>query len=499
MGRKPNIVIIMTDQQQARLCAREGYPLDTTPFLDTLARQGAWFNRAYTANPTCAPARVSMFTGRFPSATRVRSNHNILDATYTQDLCDVLRAQGYTTALCGKNHSHLAKGRSLDYVSHYSHDGGQGEHRTADEKACDAWLKELHHAVSLEPTPFSIECQPPYRVVRDAMDWVDRVQGQPFFLWLSFAEPHNPFQVPEPYWSMFPPADLPPKLAGPESLATRGYAWRKNYELWRGRNPNYDDQLARQPSNYLGMLRLIDDQVKRFVEYLDEAGLRENTMLVFVSDHGDFCGEYGLMRKGPGLPELLLRIPLLFNGPGIVAGADPRPEHVSIVDIMPTLCELVEAELPDGVQGRSLLPLLCGEDVPAAEFASVYAEQGFGGKQVTDEDNIDPEDEGAYNNGCNYDCLNSWTQSGTTRMVRKNDWKLTFDAEGRGLLHNVAEDPAELSNCYADPALAGVRDEMHRELLIWLHRTQDPLPQPRRRYHFKRREHNYYTSSTGES
>ncbi|MBT3379036.1 MAG: sulfatase-like hydrolase/transferase [Lentisphaerae bacterium] len=495
MASKPNIVIIMTDQQQARLCAREGYPLDTTPFLDSLACGGAWFNRAYTANPTCAPARVSMFTGRFPSATRVRSNHNLRDVTYTEDLCDVLRGKGYTTALCGKNHSHLNQDNGLDYIRGYSHDGGHGEGRTEDEKACDAWLKELHHGVSLEATPFPVECQPPVRVVRDAINWIDTVNDQPFFLWMSFAEPHNPFQVPEPYYSMFPPEDLPPKLAGPESLAARGYKWRKNHELWRNRYPNYDAQLARQPSNYLGMLRLIDDQVKRFVEYLDKSGQRENTMLVFVSDHGDFCGEYGLIRKGPEMPEMLMRIPLLFNGPGICDGAAPRLEHVSIVDIMPTLCELAGADLPDGVQGRSLLPLLRGEAVPTTEFASVYGEQGFGGQNVTDEDGIDPEDEGAYNNGCNYDCLNTWTQSGSMRMVRKDYWKLIFDIDGRGQLFNVEDDPAELDDHYDDPACSAIRDDLHRELLTWMHRAQDPLPHPRNRYRFKRFPHNYQSGA----
>ncbi|NOX97493.1 MAG: sulfatase-like hydrolase/transferase, partial [Nitrospirae bacterium] len=107
MRDRPNIVIIMTDQQRADLSAREGYPLDTTPFLDSLARTGTDFNRAYTCMPVCAPARVSMFTGRYPSATRVRTNHNLEDVTYSQDLIDVLKKQGYKVGLSGKNHSHL--------------------------------------------------------------------------------------------------------------------------------------------------------------------------------------------------------------------------------------------------------------------------------------------------------------------------------------------------------------------------------------------------------
>ena len=104
---KPNIVVIMTDQQRADVSRREGFGLDTTPFLDSLAKKGTWFDRAYTTMPACLPARVSMLTGRYPSATHARTNHNGNDAFYQSDLYDILRDNGYQTALCGKNHSHI--------------------------------------------------------------------------------------------------------------------------------------------------------------------------------------------------------------------------------------------------------------------------------------------------------------------------------------------------------------------------------------------------------
>ena len=137
----PNIVIIMTDQHRADVCRREGFALDTTPFMDALAARGAWFNRAYTCSPTCGPARVSMLTGRFPSATRVRTNHNVPDATYTRDIVDVLRGLGYATAMCGKNHSHLTADR-VDHWFPLSHAGGRGqEGRTQQEEAFPSILK----------------------------------------------------------------------------------------------------------------------------------------------------------------------------------------------------------------------------------------------------------------------------------------------------------------------------------------------------------------------
>jgi len=488
----PNIVLVMTDQQRADVSAREGFPLDTTPLLDSLARGGVWFDRAYTTSPTCAPARVSTLTGRYPGATRVRTNHNIPDATYTQDLVDVLRAQGYATAMVGKNHSHLTPER-VDHWFPLGHGGGSGEGRTPEEKAFDQYLRELNHRVAVDPAPFPVECQGPYRAVTDAQKWSRSLDGKPFFLWLTFAEPHNPYQVPEPYYSMFPLESLPPVRASKEALEAKGFKWQWTYRLGKHVYPDYDELVPRARANYFGMLRLIDDQVRRFVEFLDAEGLRENTLLIFVSDHGDFVGEYGLLRKGPEMPEALMRVPLLFNGPGVQAGGEPHPAHVSIADILPTLCEALAVPLPDGVQGRSLWPLLTGGDYPAEEFASAYGEQGFGGLHYEAADDY-PFDEAYIKGpkGPTFDCLNSVSQSGTMRMLRKGEWKLAFDMHGRGQLYNLARDPAELENVYGRPEVADVQRHLLAELFAWTLRTQDPLPLPRHRYVMKADPRNYW-------
>ena len=493
MNERPNIVIIMTDQQRADLSAREGYALNTTPFLDSLARTGSDFSRAYTSSPVCAPARVSLFTGRYPSATRVRTNHNIEDATYSKDLIDVLKEQQYKVGISGKNHSHIGDAR-WDFSAHFSHGGsGGGPDRTEEEIAFDEFLSGLQSRTHLDPTPFPVECQGPYRMVTKAQDWITSLQGSPFFLWLPFAEPHNPYQVPEPYYSMFPPDTLPPCRAGEEALAEKGYRWQWLRKMWDVAVPDYAEQRDRARANYHGMLRLIDDQVERFVAFLDAEGLRENTIIVFLSDHGDFVGEYGLIRKGPDLPECLTRIPLFFSGPDIVAGDAPIETHVSICDVMPTLCDSLGVAIPEGVQGRSLWPVLTGQSYPKDDFSSIYAEQGYGGLAYTDDDDLDPVEEGALNPGCTFDCLNSWTQSGVMRMVRRDDWKLVFDMEGNGQLYNLVDDPSELSNLYGQPALAKLQGELQAELLKWMLRTQDPLPLPRRRYVYKGHPRNYWT------
>ena len=301
MSDRPNFIIIMTDQQRADLCRREGFELDTTPFLDDLAGQGLWFEHAYTTMPACLPARVSMLTGRYPSATRSRTNHNKEDATYSHDLIDVLREAGYQTALCGKNHSHLTPDR-LDHCHELSHAGGFGEERTDDEKGFDEYLRNLNHSADFAAAPFPLEAQCPWRAVTAATNWIDSLQGdQPFFLWLSFPEPHNPYQVPEPYFSLFPPESLPPNATDASDLEGKGFKFQWTRHIGEVAFEDYTEQLPRARSNYLGMLRLIDDQVRRFVEYLEHENLRENTHLIFLSDHGDFVGEYGLVRKGTGV------------------------------------------------------------------------------------------------------------------------------------------------------------------------------------------------------
>ena len=207
---KPNFIIVMTDQQRADYRKDAGYPLDTMPFLDEWSKGGVDFARAYTPMPTCLPARTSMFTGRYAECHRARTNHNSADVLYHEDLLDVLKQQGYVTALCGKNHSHR-RDSEFDFCESNMHGGRGGSLpvAAADQPLTD-FLDSLCHMESHVPSPGGVESQHPYRNVSSAFKFIDaQKKTQPFFVWLSFAEPHNPFQVPEPYFDMFPPESLP--------------------------------------------------------------------------------------------------------------------------------------------------------------------------------------------------------------------------------------------------------------------------------------------------
>src|SRR5699024_426608 len=267
----------------------------------------------------------------------------------------------------------------------------------------------------------------PYRIVSDGIGWLSTIKEEkdPFFLYVSIPEPHNPYQVPEPYYSMFPPEELPPLKSDKSDLVAKGKKFTMQHELEKMGYPGYEKHIPRIRSNYYGMLRLIDDQMKRLVNYLKENGLYENTLLLFVADHGDYTGEYGLIKKGAGLPDCLARIPMLWHGPGIIKNQKPHDAHVSNIDIMPTICSLVGYPIPDGVIGRSLWPLLTGKEYPKAEFSSVVAQHGFGGRDYTKIDQLNPYKEGClFKDRIGFDELNSYSQSGILRMLRKDNWKL---------------------------------------------------------------------------
>lgn len=485
--KKPNILIVMTDQQRADLRKSEGYPLDTMPFLDAWSREGTDFRGAYTPNPTCLPARVSLFTGRYPSCHHARTNHNAADAYYTEDLLDVVRRAGYRTALCGKNHSHRALS-DFDFCEANGHDGPDRDYdRTPAEREFDTFMKSLRHRESHAPSPYTVEEQQPYRNVSAAFRFLDSLdRDQPFFAWVSFAEPHNPYQVPAPYFDLFPPESLPPLHTSTADLAAKGHRFPWLRTCWEDAfGADTEKNIARTRSNYHGMLRLIDDQFRRLVEGLQARGRYDDTIVLFVSDHGDFSGEYGLIRKGPDLPELLTRIPMAWHVPGLPAQGRKSGCFTNLVDVFPTLCDLAGLDVPFGVQGKSLVPLLDGSDRHREEFTVAYAETGFSGLYWNERDALDQKTEGAINPGCTYDCLNTWTQCGQVRMARKGRYKIQADMMGSGYLYDLERDPFEVDNRWDDPDLLAVKADMLTTLIAETLKAADPLPAPRNRYRTK--------------
>lgn len=483
-----HVIVIMTDQQRADMCGREGFGADCTPTVDALARAGTWFDHAYTSAPLCVPARISMLTGRFPSAHGVRENASLVPR-YTSDLADVMSRAGFRTALIGKNHSHLDADRFDSFVE-YTHFGSGGS-----PTAFDSWLRELGFKNSMTPAPFPVGEQPPSRLIDETIGWLDANREGRSFTWLSIPEPHVPYQVSEPYFSQFTPDTVPLPETTADDIKHRGFVWQHLLESARHRGEDERAVLLRARATYVGMIRLIDDQIARLVSHLQATGLYERTLIVVVADHGDFAGDYGLLRKGGELAEVLERIPMVFGGGAAPAGGR-SDAHVSIVDVLPTMCELIGEPIPQGVQGRSLVGLMTDRpgDAGLREFSSVYAEQGAGGlaydaSYLAASDGVQfTEAGGSY---AVPGTLDGATMSGTRRMVRSGPWKVIANADGDVELYNLDDDPWELADISGQPEHAADLARMLALLSAWQVRVADPLPVPPNGYRRRTHPRNY--------
>lgn len=501
---KPNIVFIVSDQHGAGLTKRSGYPIDTSPTLDMLADRGIGFDRAYCTTPLCVPSRISMLTGRWPEAHHVRMNLNAEDAYFKKDLYQVAKEMGYRTGLAGKSHTYLTP-HDLDFWRSYMHwEGWKPPNAPKEYYEFDQWMGRLEAEPALTPNPFPLQLQYPYRIVSDAIDFMDQTGDQPFILQVGFPEPHDPEQVPKPYWDMYPPDQVPPRCVGPEALP--GLGFRANW-LYGLSNTTYPSEKLwrRYKSNYLGMLRLLDDQLKRMVDHMETKGLLQNTIIVYLADHGDYLMEYGLPRKGVGLFECLTRIPMVWSGYGVKPSQVGSSAFVSMADVMPTLCEVMGAEIPHGVQGRSLWPLLQGQDYPREEFRSIYSTVGLGGLYYDRADNvpysiaerpIKKGDTQSSRYGIGWDELNKVTQSGLEKMVRMGDWKLIYGMMGYGQLYHLPSDPCEIKNLFGHPNVAKEQAQLMAELLMWAIRDQDSLPTGPQNLKYQTKwskQHNWYS------
>jgi len=490
---KENFVMIECDQLRADFLSCYGFPLETSPDIDRLAEQGVRFAKAYTPIPLTNPANMSLFTGRFPKAHGIRTNQPLEGARYTKDLIQIFREADYHIALIGKSMEDLLKPnvprssvKPEDYYIAYGHEFGpvRKGHEKIDEEF-NAWMRLINYWLSMEPTPFPAECQYPMRIAEDCITYIEEHVKEPFFIRFSTPEPHTPYQVSKPYWDMFPTDKVPERVAGPDVAREKGYPWDWELELICYHHPEYDPDKddtiwRRMKSVYCGMIRLINDAVTKFLKVLDTSGIGERTHVFLLSDHGDYQGDFGLFAKGVGMPECLIRVPLIWKGPEVSKGEVMENAFVSLVDIMPTICELIGVKPPLGVQGRSFVPILKGEPYSEEEFNSIFSEQGTGGKRVRGV-GFDHRSAVCRNRAGGKDTfgeLNIVTQSGNIKMLRKGDWKLIFDWEKSPELYNIAEDPAERHNLFLDPQYQKLASEMLQNLFQWNVKTEEQFPWP---------------------
>jgi arylsulfatase A-like enzyme len=377
------IVLISIDTLRADHLGCYGYPRETSPFLDQLAARGARFEQAISPSSWTLPSHASMLTGLYPSSHRaVDAASSIAPSAVT--VAELLRGEGFATG---------AVVTSWFVSANYGFDRGFD------------WFQDLDQTAH-EKAGKTVDAR---EVVDLAEEWLEARADQRFFLFLHLYDTHYTYNPPPPYRELFAT-----DYKGPR----RKYRRYKYYK----RSPPTAERLAFEMSMYDGEIRYVDDQLARLYGILDRLGLQENTLIIVTSDHGEEFGERGSWGHGHTLFEEQVHVPLLVAGPGI-EGPQTIAAQVGLVDLPPTLLELVDLSPPEGLHGRSLAPLLRG--------------------QVTDSRSSAADGRPALLDTSRFD----------TNLIglRRRGWKLLLDlGTGRESLFDLSTDPGETQNLASD-------------------------------------------------
>jgi choline-sulfatase len=442
----------MTDQHRwdAMSCVSDWL---ATPHIDAIAGSGMRFSDAYTNSPVCIPARISLATGRYPHNHGVWSNQRHTMPAETPTWMRALREAGYSTSVFGKTHlhphtgdlrdrEHLVRSYGLDHVDEIA---GPRATRVTRSHMTDRWEAAGVYEAYLEdtldrfqtkpwvvrPTPVPLEHYADVYVGRQAKTYLQRYDGgTPWFCWVSFGGPHEPWDAPEPYASMFDPNSMP-KPVMPEKATQPRPRGRLDGRL-RLRPELEPDDVARLRANYAGNLALIDDQIGEILGVVEDRGELDNTVVALVSDHGEMNGDFGLLYKQNFLNPSV-RVPFLIKAPGRTTGSTSGVP-VELMDMGATLVELAGAEPVEGSFARSLVPLL---DDPARAHRE--------------------------------SALSEWKGE---VMLATSEWKVVLNPSGEiYLLFDLVNDPDETRNLAALPEMAGVEQDLRRIALERLVQT----------------------------
>ncbi|MEM9755622.1 MAG: sulfatase-like hydrolase/transferase [Pseudomonadota bacterium] len=488
MTERPNIVLISADQQRADCMGFMGRKVKT-PHLDQLAAEGTHFTACITPCVVCQPARASILTGQHCRTHGVHDNGIDLDPEIgAKGFAGALGAAGYATAFFGKAHfstfhtfaptgtpeclrssaeypadwygpymgfDHVElmlvghnwflpeKPPAGQHFERWFYADGRGDEKNA---AYRANARDTHGAAQTWHSMLPVAWHNSTWTADRAISWLKdpALAAEPFCTWISFPDPHHPFDAPEPWSRLHDPAgvDLPPHRTrsfegkpwwheavltnepdGPKASAEVRKAYSRIAE-------QSDAQLREIIANTYGQIALIDHNVGRILIALDEAGLTENTIVIYISDHGDWLGDHGLILKGPMHYEGLLRVPMILRGPGVPAGKSVTAP-VSTIDLSPTFLDWSGAAPLHAQHGQSLRPLIEGDGT--RDYA-----------------------------------YNEWellpTRAGVAlslRTVRTHTHKMTVDnLSGAGELYDLGADPHERVNLYDDPSAAHIRAEL---------------------------------------
>lgn len=383
----PNLLFVLTDQQRGDALGAVS-PWMKTPALDRVAREGVVFRRCLTQSPGCIPARVSLMTGLYPHNTSVWHGRSFTLPPTARTWVRALRDAGFRTSLIGKSHLHPQDGDirdALPLVREWGFDdvveiagpraSARGRSDLVDEWERHGLLEPFRRDLEersgpsrdlVRPSPLGLEHHYDAFVGRTAAATIrDYEPGRPWFCWVGFGGPHEPWDAPEPYASLYDPAALPEPLPAITSLASerpRGVLLDERIAVDARRVGELDPgRLAAIRANYAGKVSLIDHWLGRLLDVVEERGELERTVVVFASDHGEMNGDHGLFHKSCFL-EPAVTVPLVVRVPQALGGRQGDvAAPVELIDLGPTFAEAAGTSLEHTQWGRSLWPVLRGE------------------------------------------------------------------------------------------------------------------------------------------
>ncbi|MDD6260596.1 MAG: sulfatase-like hydrolase/transferase [Clostridiales bacterium] len=367
----PNILWLCSDQQRWDTINALGNSCIDTPNLDRLCSEGTALTCAYAQNPVCTPSRASFLSGKYPSAI----NSNILGGTNLPEHCTLitkaLADEGYCCGNIGKLHITTAWGgterRGDDGYSEFIYSLGSGHDL---ENGCSAYREWLDGQGIPWQSLFTNDGKHDYYWYRDdapvdlrqtawcaheAISFMERHRDEPWMLSVNWFDPHPPYDAPKEYVEKYLSRDLPEPVFSDYDYYLGDVLKNVKHQTRTPKAP--DDDVRRKKASYYGMCEIVDRHVGWILDALDRLGLRENTLVIYTSDHGEMLGDHGLCLKGCRFYDGAVRVPLIFSMPGTVRSGFVTDTLAELTDIAPTIAELCGISFTD-VHGHSLVPLL---------------------------------------------------------------------------------------------------------------------------------------------
>lgn len=469
--RPPNFLIFMTDQMQADV-ARPNHPCQM-PNTTKLAREGILFRRAYCPTAHCCPSRATFLTGLYPSRHGVYNN--VLTPTAIHfglnqgvvTFSELLRKAGYELAWAGKWHVSAHENpsdRGWEELIVTAGKGGFAHHHTIEY-----WLKAAKEEPDLSgprqrgqilrpgwghfqlyrnyptDTQKGYEQHGDYKVVQAALKALPKLaqSGKPWCLYIGTIGPHDPFYVPERFAKLYDPKEVPLPPNYHDTLGDKPRIYQRMRKQVFGQLT--EDEVKEAIAHYWAYCTMEDEMLGEVLDALEATGQSEDTVVVFTSDHGDYCGAHGLFAKGVPAFREAYNIPLIIRYPkGIVQPGREIEEFVTLADLMPTFLELSGVQIPDGLTGRSIVSFFHNE-VPSDWTDAFYSQ--FNGVELY------------------------YTQ----RAVVTKDFKYVFNGFDDDELYDLRNDPHELTNLSQHRDYQDVKRELVCKLWRFAAKERDEL------------------------